>query len=104
MTASGPVMYNGSNSTPGNSNPYFNSDVLLQNVRFVKFDVSTMDVPLGMPVDDDNTSNLPAPSTTDLYPRQLPSGVRLDITYGPDQGDLDNVTTATLYFTIYRGL
>jgi len=88
---------------PNPGSQFLQSDVLLQNVRSVKFDVTSMDVPSGMPFND-NTSSPSTPSLTDLYPRQLPAGVQLDVEYGPDQGDLDKTEKVRLCFTVYRGL
>ncbi|MGD0088954.1 MAG: hypothetical protein ABSE73_03470 [Planctomycetota bacterium] len=88
---------------PTSGSTYFNADVLMQNVRSVKFDVSSMDVPAGMPLTDGQAASS-VPNPTDLYPRQLPAGVELDIEYGPEQGDLDKLERQDLFFTVYRGL
>jgi len=88
---------------PTTGAPFFHSDVLMLNVRSVKFDVSSMDVPNGMCF-----NNGQAPTTvanpTDLYPRQLPAGIEMDIEYGPETGDLDRTERQKLFFTVYRGL
>jgi len=104
----------GFRAPPTGGDRFFDSDVLMQNVRSVKFAVSwmdgasnrkiTTDVPASMPVDDDSAPLATAPNPTDLYPRQLPAGVRLDLEYGPEQGDLDRTETVSLFFTVYRGL
>jgi prepilin-type N-terminal cleavage/methylation domain-containing protein len=70
--------------------PAQESDILLSNVRYVQFSVI----------------NPPPPattSTTEFYPRELPSGVRLTIVFGPEVGDTDMLEPITMDFPVNRG-
>lgn len=77
---------------------FYESDVMVKNVRFAEFDVLNGDVPDGMP------GNPNTPSTTELNPRELPSMVKLTIEFGPENGNVNMVERAELCFPIYRGL
>jgi len=77
--------------------PWGQREVMVANVRKVKFTV--LDVPAGMPGGPPAAS-----SATDLSPRELPSGVRLEIEFGPEVGNPDMLENAALVFPVYRGL
>ena len=69
------------------------STVMMTNVRAVKFRI--IDPPL-----------LPSDKTqaTLLNPRTLPAGIEMEIQYGPDVGNVDNLETTKIVFPIYKGL
>ena len=69
--------------------PETQADVVITNVRAVKFEAVDAPPPLN--------------STVDLHPRVLPQAIKLTITYGPDLGDPQAIENGVFYFPIYRG-
>ena len=69
------------------------STVMMTNVRSVVFRI--IDPPL--------KPNDPQIATL-LNPRTLPAAVEMEIQYGPDVGDTDNLETTKIVFPIYKGL
>jgi type II secretory pathway pseudopilin PulG len=69
--------------------PEAQGDVLLVNVRSVKFEA--VDPP-------------PPSSNVLLNPPSLPGAIRVTITYGPDVGDPQAIESAVFCFPVYRGV
>lgn len=69
--------------------PEMQADVVITNVRAVKFEA----------IDPPPALN----STLDLHPRVLPQAIKVTITYGPDLGDPQALENGVFYFPVYRG-
>jgi type II secretory pathway pseudopilin PulG len=69
----------------------YTADIMITNVRDVEFFV----------VDAPPTA---AAAATQLSPRTLPAGIKLNIVYGPEMGEIDLVEREEIFFTVYRGL
>lgn len=80
---------------PTSGDKFFQADVMVTNVRLVKFEA--MDVPPGMP------GSKQAVNPTQLNPRELPSAIQLTIEFGPENVE-DVIERAILVFPVYRGL
>jgi type II secretory pathway pseudopilin PulG len=69
----------------------YTADIMITNVRDVEFFV----------VDPPPTTSAAA---TQLSPRTLPAGVKLNIVYGPEVGDIDMLEREEIFFPVHRGL
>jgi len=69
----------------------YTADIMITNVRDVEFFV----------VDPPPTT---AAAATQLSPRTLPAGIKLNIVYGPEVGEIDMLEREEIFFPVHRGL
>ncbi len=68
------------------------STIMMSNVRSVKFRI------IDPPLKPDNPALI-----TLLNPRTLPASIEMEIQYGPDVGNVNNLETTKMVFPVYKG-
>jgi prepilin-type N-terminal cleavage/methylation domain-containing protein len=69
----------------------YTADIMMTNVRDVEF----------FAIDPPPTT---AVAATQLSPRTLPAGIKLNIVYGPEVGEIDMLEREEIFFPVHRGL